>query len=124
MLNNQPIVCFVPTTDAVRCRAFYEHILGLEFVAEDSFAVSMRANGVRLRLTRLEEFKPAPFTILGWGVPDISKMADAFAARGVAFEQFGLPGQDARGIWNAPGGARVAWFKDPDGNTLSITQFS
>jgi catechol 2,3-dioxygenase-like lactoylglutathione lyase family enzyme len=123
MLNSAPVVCFVPTTDAARCRSFYEHVLGLEFVAEDGFAVTMRANGVRVRLARLEQFTPAPFTILGWEVPDIYKMADAFEARGVAFEKFGLPNQDARGIWTAPGGARVAWFKDPDGNVLSVTQF-
>ena len=123
MLNTAPVVCFVPTTDAARGRSFYEHVLGLEFVDEDGFAVTMRANGVRLRLTRLEQFTPAPFTILGWEVADIYKMADAFESRGVAFEKFGLPNQDRRGIWTAPGGAKVAWFKDPDGNTLSVAQF-
>lgn len=123
MLTNAKLMAFVPTSDTVAARAFYERVLGLKFVEEDGFAVTVDANGIRVRLVRIEKHKPAQFTILGWEVEDIEKAVSDLEERGVAFEQFGMPNQDARGIWSAPGGAKVAWFRDPDGNTLSVTEF-
>jgi catechol 2,3-dioxygenase-like lactoylglutathione lyase family enzyme len=117
-------MAFVPTTDPAAARSFYERVLGLRFVDEDGFAVTVEASGsIRIRLVRIENHKPVQFTILGWEVPDIQKSVSDLEARGVACAKFGMPGQDARGIWTAPGGAKVAWFRDPDGNTLSLTQF-
>jgi predicted enzyme related to lactoylglutathione lyase len=124
VLTDAKLMAFVPSRDPVTARAFYERVLGLEFMDEDDFAATVEANGVRVRLVRIENHKPVQFTILGWEVSDIEKAVSDLEDRGVAFAKFGMPDQDARGIWKAPGGARVAWFHDPDGNTLSVTQFS
>jgi hypothetical protein len=76
-----------------------------------------------LRIARVREFQPQPFTVLGWQVKDIAASIRELARRGVRFERYGFFEQDELGIWRAPGGAQIAWFKDPDGNTLSLTQF-
>jgi catechol 2,3-dioxygenase-like lactoylglutathione lyase family enzyme len=124
MLATEKIIGFVPITDTARAKSFYGDKLGLKFVSADSFAVVFDANGNMLRLTLMKEVKPQPFTILGWQVPDIVATVQRLAAAGVTFERYGeFMQQDELGIWNAPGGgARVAWFKDPDGNTLSVSQ--
>lgn len=124
MLTDSKLMAFVPTRDLAAARSFYEDVLGLRFLDEDGFAVTVQANGTRVRLVRVENHKAAQFTVLGWEVADIEKAVSDLEKRGVAFAHFGMPGQDARGIWKSPGGARVAWFRDPDGNTLSVTQFA
>ena len=121
MLASVDIVAFVPTKDAEKARAFYEGVLGLRFVKDDGFALVLDANGIMVRVAKAQ-FTPAPFTILGWQVPDIEKIAAALQAKGVQFERFGFFEQDALGIWTAPTGDKVAWFKDPDGNILSVSQ--
>ncbi|SRR5260370_14745653 len=124
MLNVQEIVAFVPTADATRARLFYESVLGLRVMSEDRFALVLDANGTMLRVTTVQDFKPQQFTILGWDVPNIDEAVSDLNQRGIRFEKYGMSGQDGRGIWKSPSGARVAWFKDPDGNVLSLTQFS
>lgn len=124
MLNQAKLVAFIPTIDFAKARSFYEGVLGLRVVSEDPFALVFDANGTMLRVTNVQNFKPQPFTIAGWEVADIESAVASLAQRGVHFEQYGMPGQDERGIWNSPSGARVAWFKDPDGNVLSLTQFA
>jgi catechol 2,3-dioxygenase-like lactoylglutathione lyase family enzyme len=124
MLRGSRIVAFVPTTDPVKARAFYEGTLGLRFVSEDQFALVFDVEGIMLRLTTVPQFKPASFTILGWEVQDIEDAVLKLHENGVRFENYGLPDQSDRGIWAAPSGAKVAWFKDPDGNVLSVTQFT
>ena len=121
MLGQMKIVAFVPTTDYDKARAFYEGALGLRFVSNDGFAMVLDANGIMIRVVKVE-FTPWPWTILGWEVPDIAAAAESLGGRGVKFEIYGFPGQDKNGIWTAPSGDKVAWFKDPDGNTLSISQ--
>jgi catechol 2,3-dioxygenase-like lactoylglutathione lyase family enzyme len=121
MLGSQNIVAFVPTRDAKKAREFYEGVLGLPVLGEDGFALVLNANGIMVRVAKVPEYKPYPFTILGWEIADIEKTVTELTQKGVRFENFQLPGQDERGIWNAPG-ARVAWFKDPDGNLLSVSQ--
>ncbi|MGA9510847.1 MAG: VOC family protein [Candidatus Sulfotelmatobacter sp.] len=121
MLGSTNIVAFVPTKDAVKARAFYEGVLGLRFVKDDGFALVMSANGIMVRISKAE-FTPAQFTILGWQVADIEKKAAELQAKGIQFERFGFFEQDQLGIWTAPTGDKVAWFKDPDGNILSISQ--
>jgi catechol 2,3-dioxygenase-like lactoylglutathione lyase family enzyme len=121
MLGTMKIVAFVPTTDYDKARAFYEGALGLRFVSNDGFAMVLDANGIMIRVVKVE-FTPWPWTILGWEVPDIASAAEALGGRGVKFEIYGFPGQDMNGIWTAPSGDKVAWFKDPDGNTLSISE--
>jgi hypothetical protein len=80
------------------------------------------SNGNTIRVVKLPEVKAQPFTVLGWEVANIEELASELEKKGITFEKFGFPGQDERGIWSAPGGDKVGWFKDPDGNTLSISQ--
>jgi catechol 2,3-dioxygenase-like lactoylglutathione lyase family enzyme len=121
MLGSINIVAFVPTKDTEKARAFYEGVLGLRFIKDDGFAMVLDANGIKVRVAKAQ-FTPAPFTILGWQVADIRKMVTALQGKGVQFERFGFFEQDELGIWTAPGGDKVAWFKDPDGNILSVSQ--
>jgi catechol 2,3-dioxygenase-like lactoylglutathione lyase family enzyme len=123
MLHSQKLVAFVPTTDPIKARSFYEGVIGLHVISEDRFALVLDANGTMLRVTNIQNFKPHQFTILGWDVTDIDEAVSDLDQRGVRFENYGMAGQNERGIWKSPNGARVAWFKDPDGNVLSLTQF-
>jgi catechol 2,3-dioxygenase-like lactoylglutathione lyase family enzyme len=116
------IVAFVPTRDAEKARSFYEGVLGLRFVKDDGFALVLDANGIMIRVAKAPEFKPAQFTILGWQVSGIEKIVAALQEKGVHFERFGFLEQDELGIWTAPSGDKVAWFKDPDGNILSVSE--
>jgi catechol 2,3-dioxygenase-like lactoylglutathione lyase family enzyme len=122
MLGAINIVAFVPTRDSGKARAFYEGVLGLRFIKDDGFALVLDANGIMVRVAKAPEFKPAPFTILGWQVTDIEKVVTALQEKGVHFEIFGFLEQDKLGIWTAPSGDKVAWFKDPDGNVLSVSE--
>jgi catechol 2,3-dioxygenase-like lactoylglutathione lyase family enzyme len=113
------LVAFVPSTDLERARAFYEGRLGLAVDEVSPFALVLRSGGTTLRLTLVERFTPQPFTVLGWVVEDVRA---AIGGLGGGFVRFEGMEQDADGVWAAPGGALVAWFKDPDGNTLSLTE--
>jgi predicted enzyme related to lactoylglutathione lyase len=116
-------IAFVPTKDMGKARPFYEKTLGLPMEGESPVACAFRTGGVLLRVIVVEQLTPFPFTLLGWSVDDIAATVAALTARGVAFDRFEGVEQDELGVWRSPGGARVAWFKDPDGNTLSLTQF-
>ena len=123
-LGGHPIVAFVATTDAERARTFYRDTLGLKLASDElPFALVFDAGGIMLRVTLVREIKPAPYTVLGWHVPDAAAAARRLAAAGVRLQRYEGLNQDELGIWHAPSGAQVAWFRDPDGNTLSITQF-
>jgi catechol 2,3-dioxygenase-like lactoylglutathione lyase family enzyme len=125
ILGGSEVIAFAPTTDPAKARAFFEGILGLRLVADEKpFALVFDANGIMLRVTTVHELKTQPFTILGWRIADIEGTVDKLVGAGVRFERFpGMNDFDPRGIWNSPGGARIAWFKDPDGNVLSVTEF-
>jgi catechol 2,3-dioxygenase-like lactoylglutathione lyase family enzyme len=122
MLGSTNIVAFVPITDTAKARAFYEGVLGLRFVKDDGFAIVLDAHGIMVRAAKMKEVKPAQFTILGWQVTEIENVVQSLQKKGVHFEIFGFFKQDELGIWTAPTGDKVAWFKDPDGNILSISQ--
>lgn len=122
MLADAMLMAFAATADAARARLFYRETLGLRLVDETEFALVFDANGVGLRIQKVHDVAPAPYTQLGWSVTSIAQTMQALAERGVVFEQYGFPGQDEQGIWIAPGGARIAWFRDPDGNLLSLAQ--
>jgi catechol 2,3-dioxygenase-like lactoylglutathione lyase family enzyme len=122
MLGSTNIVAFVPTQDPTKARAFYEGVLGLRFVKDDGFATVLDANGIMVRVAKVPQFTPAQFTILGWEVADIRKTVENLQEKGIRCEKFGFLEQDELGIWTAPTGDKVAWFKDPDGNILSISQ--
>jgi len=123
MLGSTNLIAFVPTRDAGKARAFYEGVLGLKFVADDGFAMVLDANGIMIRVAKVgKDFSPAPFTILGWQVSGIEKVVAGLQAKGVQFERYGFLKQDDVGVWTAPTGDKVAWFKDPDGNVLSVSE--
>jgi catechol 2,3-dioxygenase-like lactoylglutathione lyase family enzyme len=126
ILGGSELVAFAPTTDPARARAFYEGVLGLQLVADEKpFALVFDANGTMLRVTTVHELQPHPFTVLGWHVSNIEATVDQLVTAGVEFNRYkGVNDADPRGIWNSPSGARVAWFKDPDGNVLGVTEFS
>ena len=122
MLRSARIVAFVPIRDSKRSRPFYEGMLGLRFISDDPFALVMDSNGVMVRLAKAPKFTPAGFTVMGWEVSAIEEAVAGLKKNGVQFEIFpGLP-QDEAGIWTTPNGDKVAWFKDPDGNILSLSQ--
>jgi catechol 2,3-dioxygenase-like lactoylglutathione lyase family enzyme len=125
ILGGSNLIAFAPTTDPAKARAFYESTLGLRLVADEKpFALVFDANGIMLRVTTVHELKAQPFTVLGWRVVEIEGTVDKLVAAGVEFLRFqGMNDNDHRGIWNSPSGARIAWFKDPDGNVLSVTEF-
>ena len=122
MLGSTDIVAFVPTKDGNQARLFYEGVLGLRFVSDDGYALVFNANGIMIRVVKVRAFTPAQYTILGWGVQGIEKIMTALKEKGVHFEHFGFSKQNDLGMWIAPNGDKVAWFKDPDGNTLSISE--
>ncbi len=123
MLANKTMKAFVPTVKPKEAKAFYGDVLGLTFLSEDNFALEFDANGFLLRIAIVPELKPHPFTSLGWNVGDIVSVIKALNEKCVCCEKFGFFEQDDLGIWKAPGGVLVAWFKDPDGNILSLTQY-
>jgi catechol 2,3-dioxygenase-like lactoylglutathione lyase family enzyme len=120
MLQVIKLKAFVPTVDAARAKAFYMDVIGLKLVSEDDFGIELEANGSALRIAKVPEFTPYPFTSLGWVVEDVAAEIVKLNEKGVVFERFGFFEQDDLGIWVAPGGTEVAWFKDPDGNLLSL----
>ena len=123
MLANTPLITFIPTRDAAAARTFYEGLLGLRFISDDQFALVMDANGTMLRITPVGAFTPFPFTILGWQVTDIDRTVADLTAKGLKFQRYSFLDQSPSGVWTAPGNAaKVAWFTDPDGNTLSLSQ--
>jgi catechol 2,3-dioxygenase-like lactoylglutathione lyase family enzyme len=121
VLENLATIGFIPASDLSRSRVFYAGTLGLTFVSEDGFALVFRAGDRMLRVVAAGEFTPQPFTVFGWEAPDIDATVDDLTARGVEFLRYPHIDQDERGIWIAPGGIRVAWFNDPDGNVLSLS---
>jgi catechol 2,3-dioxygenase-like lactoylglutathione lyase family enzyme len=122
ILANAKAGCFVCVTDRARAKTFYGETLGLPLKHEDNFATVFDSNGTTLRVSPARDFKPQPFTVLGWEVADIKATVKALTAAGIEFVRVpGLP-QDDAGIWSPVPGIFVAWFKDPDGNMLSVAQ--
>jgi catechol 2,3-dioxygenase-like lactoylglutathione lyase family enzyme len=121
-LSQFDIVAFAPTIDAARAVAFYRDTLGLSLISQDGFAAVFDAHGITLRVTSVPKpLTPQPFTVLGWRVPDMAAAVKGLAAAGAKFERY-MDSQDELNIWTAPGGTKVAWFKDPDGNILSLSE--
>jgi catechol 2,3-dioxygenase-like lactoylglutathione lyase family enzyme len=122
-LGKYNIVAFASIVDVSRAMAFYRDTLGLRLVVEEPpFALVFDANGIMLRLGMAKAIPPAHGTVLGWQVPEITVVVKDLEKVGVRFERFEGMNQDALGIWTSPTGAKVAWFKDPDGNILSLSE--
>jgi catechol 2,3-dioxygenase-like lactoylglutathione lyase family enzyme len=123
MLDAADVIGFVGTARADAACAFYRDSLGLRLVADEPFALVFDAHGVMLRVTKVDAVQPAPYTVLGWRIPDIRAAVEELGGRGVGFERYPGMSQDDLGIWTSPSGAKIAWFRDPDGNVLSLTEF-
>ncbi len=121
-LSTEKLVAFLATANATAARAFYCGQLGFAAVYEDDFALVLDANGTELRIQKLKEVMPQPFTVLGWSVKSISESVTSLTGAGVLFERFEGMQQDDLCVWQSPSGAHIAWFRDPDGNMLSLTQ--
>lgn len=122
MLANAIVTALVGTMKPEAAKAFYGDVLGLKFISDDSFALVFEGKNARVRVSRVPAMAPAPYAVLAFAVDDINKIVDGLAAKGVTFARFGFFVQDARGIWAAPDGTKVAWFHDPDLNLLSVVQ--
>jgi catechol 2,3-dioxygenase-like lactoylglutathione lyase family enzyme len=122
MLISAKMIGFVPTMDSTRAREFYEKKLGFQFVSDDQFALVMQAGDNMVRIVKAGKFTPAQYTVLGWEVTKIEDEVRALAARGVVFEKYPFVQDQQTGIWTTPNGDKVAWFKDPDGNVLSLSE--
>ena len=123
-LANSDVMAFVATMQSDKARAFYCDVLGLSFEEDSPFALVVKAANATLRIQKVQSFQPLPFTSLGWIVNDIQATVKQLIDKGVKFERFEGMNQDDLGIWSSPSGAQVCWFKDPDGNVLSLTQFN
>jgi len=122
MLADKELKAFAPTINPKKAKTFYKDVLGLKLLSEDEYALEFEANGVLLRVISVPELKPHPFTALGWNVDDITSTIKLLNQKGIVCERYEFMKQDKLGIWKSPGGSKVAWFKDPDGNILSLTE--
>jgi catechol 2,3-dioxygenase-like lactoylglutathione lyase family enzyme len=122
VLGSAKIVAFAAASDAARAKAFYRDVLGLRLVSEDGFALVFDAHGTMLRVALVKDVVAAPYTVLGWEVADMAATVRGLGEAGVQFERYPWMQQDELGIWRTPDGGSVAWFKDPDGNLLSLSQ--
>ncbi|MBI3838630.1 MAG: VOC family protein [Planctomycetia bacterium] len=123
MLNASKLVCFAATANPTKALEFYRDTLGLPLVDHSPFAIVFDSNGTMLRVQKVQDLSPVNYTVLGWQVDDIRVTIEQLTARGVRFERYDGMAQNTQGIWTPPDGSRVAWFKDPDGNALSLTEF-
>ena len=122
MLASSKVIGFVPTKDSAKARSFYEAKLGFQFVSDDQFALVVKAGETMIRIAKAQDFTPAKYTVLGWEVSNIEEVVRWLQKRGVAFEKYPFVQDKELGIWTTPNGDKVAWFKDPDENVLSVSQ--
>ncbi len=124
MLQDQPIMAFSATTEPARAIEFYRDVLGLRLVADEPTAIVFDAHGTMLRIQKVRDHRPAAHTLLGWQVRGLAVVMRGLAERGVRFLRLDFLQDDSDGMWISPDGIKVAWFKDPDGNTLSLTELA
>jgi catechol 2,3-dioxygenase-like lactoylglutathione lyase family enzyme len=122
MSSSGKLIAFIASAQPARAKQFYRKTLGLRLVSDDQFAVVFNCAGTQLRIQKVETLRPHFFTALGWQVPSIRKSVSGLAKKGVVFERYDFLEQDELGVWQAPSGAQIAWFKDPEGNLLSLTE--
>lgn len=124
MLFEPRITAFLSTVKPEQAKLFYKNSIGLKLVAEDDYALEFEGKGAVLRITTVNELNPQPFTVLGFKIEEIVTQVKALTKKGVKFERYDSLKQDELGIWAAPSKAQIAWFKDPDGNLLSLTEYA
>jgi catechol 2,3-dioxygenase-like lactoylglutathione lyase family enzyme len=122
MLGDCDIIAFIATAQPEEARVFYSQVLELPLTEDTPFALVFDAHGTMLRIQKVKTLTKAGYTALGWHVGDIEEAVGMLGKRGIRFDRYpGLP-QDEQGIWTTPDGNKIAWFSDPDGNTLSLTE--
>jgi len=124
VLATSDVIAFASTTNLARARSFYESALGLTVVDENAYACVFNAHGTMLRITAVAEVAQPGYAVLGWRISDISETVTRLESSGVVFARYDGMEQDAQGVWTTPNGDRIAWFTDPDGNVLSLTEFN
>jgi len=124
MLADKKLKAFVPTIKPEEAKSFYKDVLGLKLLSQDDYALEFESNGTLLRVTIVQELKPQAFTVLGWNVDDIVSIIKSLNDKNIFCEKYDFFEQNDLGIWTSPNGSKVAWFKDPDGNVLSLTEES
>ena len=124
MLADKKLKAFVPTIKPEEAKLFYKDVLGLKLLSQDDYALEFESNGTLLRVTIVQELKPQAFTVLGWNVDDIVSIIKSLNDKNIFCEKYDFFEQNDLGIWTSPNGSKVAWFKDPDGNVLSLTEES
>lgn len=124
VLGDRPLIAFISVSDMSAAQSFYRQVLGLRVTEQGPYAVVLEAAGTMLRLAHVDRLEPQPFTVAGWQVHDMKASIDSLVRRGVEFIRYEGMDQDERGVWATPGRDQVAWFKDPAGNTLSLTCFA
>lgn len=123
MLGDKTIMAFLATAHPLTTRPFYEEVLGLPLKRTDPYAMVFNSNGIELRISTVKDFKPASYSVMSWIVSDIHGTITGLQTKGVVFEKYSFLQQDPDGVWHSPDGTMVAWFKDPEGNLLSLTQY-
>jgi len=123
MLSDPKITAFLPTCKPKLSKQFYKNILGLQLVSEDEYALEFVWNGTSLRITIVDNFTPHPFTVLGFKIDNIAEQIKSLSDKSVEFKKYNHFDQDELGIWTSPTNAKIAWFRDPDGNLLSLTEY-
>jgi predicted enzyme related to lactoylglutathione lyase len=124
VLESSDVIAFVSATDLSRAREFYQNVLGLRLTEQNAYACVFDAHGTMLRVTAAPEVAQPGYTVLGWRVTDLGVVMAGLEANGCTFTRYDGMDQDSRGVWTTPNGDRIAWFIDPDGNNLSLTQFA
>lgn len=122
MLSGARLVAFAACTDLQRAETFYVDRLGLPVIERTPVALVLDGGGTQLRVTRVDDKAHVPYTVLGWSVNALDAAVDELRARGVRFIRYRGMEQDRHDAWTAPGGSRIAWFADPDGNVLSLQE--
>ena len=124
MLNRSDIIAFIATTQPERARKFYSEVLGLRLMEDTPYALVFDANGTMLRIQKVQALTPAGYTVLGWHVADIYETIETLLKQGVTFARYPGLSQDEQDVWTTPDGNKIAWFSDPEGNTLSLTEIT
>jgi len=124
LLNKSQLVNFIATSRSKEAKEFYANILRLTFVSDDEFALVFEVNNTILRIQKVADVRPHPYTVLGFAVKDIRKEVAELSEKGVRCIRYPGMNQDDAGIWLSSSRAKVAWFADPDGNILSLTELS
>ena len=122
MLAHEDIIVFIATIQPEQPKVFYREMLGLRLIEDTPYALVFDAHGTMLRIQKVQTLTPAGHTVLGWQVVDVHETVGTLLKQGIIFERYPGLSQDEQGVWTTPEGNKIAWFTDPEGNILSLTE--